>query len=393
MPRYITPTQYRLADDGVPNLATLPDMTLARYIERAEAAIDAYVGFPLLTNNGFAPGILSIVQQGFDFSNRKLRIPTPIVPVRNVTRIRIHISNSGPGLDANGNPQNSGLYADLIPGEVVINNWEGYVEIIALTLTYSMAAVVWELGLNPPIAEWDLEAGFWLPRYGATLYDTGDATTYRATRGFWAATYDQSIDTQANQVPPTPPVIYLGGVPQFSTTLTSALTAGTAVTTLTVTALSQALSGGTQLVVNDGTGGTAVVVTLAAPAAQGATTLSINAFTPAVSYAKGTALTSGYSVNYTEGTVTFTTKQAGNPVITADFTATIPDLVHEAVIDQVTYLLIQRGLNLAGMGGIDQARTADGRQVRRAKGDDAEEDQLCAKARLKLQGYRPLAIA
>lgn len=314
MPKYLSPLAYRFAYDGLVEPATsttlYPDALLASLIARSEAAIDAYVGMPLLTNNGFAPGVLGFVQQGFDmvggFGARKLRIPTPLVPVRNIKRIQIHISNASPS----GEP----LLAILEPGEVIINNWDGYCECIALTLTYSLSAVVWELGANPPLAEWDLECGFYLPYLGDTLYDTGNGLTFRALRGFWASTYTQAPSAQPLTLPPVPPVIYLNGVVQAS----------------------------------------------------------------------------GFSINYAEGSVTFTTSQSGQTV-TADYTATIPEVIREAAIDQVTYLLQQRALNQAGMGGLEQARSADF-FARRSRNDDTEEDQLCAKARLKLAGYKTIAI-
>lgn len=383
--KYITPSGYRRMCDEIPLLASLSDALLAAYIVRAESAVDAYVGFDLQSGNGFAPGSAVFVQQGFDFTTRKLRIPSPIVPVRTVDRIRIHISNSG------GSNGQNGLYADLLPSEVVINNWEGYCEIIALTLTYSLSAVVWELGLNPPIAEWDIETGFYVPSLNESLYDTGQGTTFAALHQFWAANYVQAIAEQPNTVPPVPPVISVNGVPQFACTLSQALVAGQAYTTLPVAALNAALSPNTQLIVNGGQGATGVTVTLPNGAANGATSLTITSWTPTIAYPAGTVLAAGYSVNYTEGTVTFAATQAGN-TITANLTAQIPDLVRDATIDQVTWLLQQRALSQMGMGGLEQVK--NGQQfARRAKSDDAEEDQLCARARLKLAGYLPVALA
>ena len=312
MSKYLTSQAYRYAYEGLvePSTTTVTDLMLASLISRAEAAIDAYVGASLLTNNGFAPGVLGMVQQGFDmtggFGARKLRFPTPLVPVRNIKRIQIHISNAS----SSGDP----LVAILEPGEVVINNWDGYCECIALTLTYSLSAVVWELGTNPPIAEWDLECGYYLPYLGDPLYDTGNGLLFRSLRGFWASTYTQASSNRPMTLPPVPPSIYVNGALQ----------------------------------------------------------------------------TSGYTINYSEGSVTFNTSQSGQTV-TADYTTTIPELVREATISQVTYLLQQRMLNQMGMGGLEQARSADF-FARRSRTDDTEEDQLCAKARMKLAAYKPIAI-
>lgn len=307
MSKYITSALYTAsATDGVAGVASLTPIQLAQTISRAESGVDAYIGFNLLAPNGFAPGTIGVVQHGFDFATRRLRFPSPPVPVRNLKQIRILISQTG----TSGVPQ----YANILPGEVAINNWQGYCEIVALTLTYSTAGVVWSLGLEPPIATWDVETGYYLPVYADTLYDSGNGLLFLSTRAFWAATYDLPQSLQPLTLPPVPANIYINGVLQ----------------------------------------------------------------------------TTGYTVNYTAGTVTFTASQTGN-TITADYTATIPALVAEATMEQVTYLLIQRNLNMIGVGGLEQVR--NGQQfARRARTDDAQEDQLCAKARAKLTAYKPIAM-
>lgn len=312
MPKYLTTGAYRRADgDGMPGLTTLTDLTLAHYIARAETAIDAYIGFDSLAG-GFEPHVIGLVQQGFDmiggFGARKLRIPSPLVPVRTVKRIQIHISNASPS----GEP----LLAILEPGEVIINNWDGYCECIALTLTYSLSAVIWELGANPPLAEWDVEVGHYLPYLSEPLWDSGDGLNFYAIPQFWATAYDQASSARPATLPPVPPVVYVNGV---------AKVAGT-----------------------------------------------------------------DYTLNAQEGGVTFVASQTGQTV-TADFTGQLWPLIQEATIDQVTYLLQQRALNQAGMGGLEQARSADF-FARRSRTDDTEEDQLCAKARMKLAAYKPIAI-
>jgi hypothetical protein len=305
-----------MADDGLiaPALTaatgTPSDMTLASMISRAEAAIDAYIGAPLLTNSGFAPGVLGLVQSGFDFSTRRFRFPLPLVPVRQIKRIQVHISNTGAG--------GTGLYADLLPSEVVLNEWEGYCELVALTLTYSMSAVVWELGLNPPILEVDLECGYYLPYLGDTLYDTGDHMNYRALRGFWATTYDQTLTAQPQTLPPIPAVIYNNGV----------------------------------------------------------------------------AITNGFTLNATEGMVTFPTADATR-VLTADYTAQLPDAVRDATIAQTSWLLAQRTLTQMGMLGVDDIKSGE-TMVRRHQmmsGGTKVQAPLCEEALAKLSAYKIPAIA
>lgn len=390
MSKYLTPQAYRRFDaDGLP-LTNVSDLVLARYIARSEAAIDAYVGFDTLAG-GFEPHVIGLVQQGFDmtggFGARKLRFPSPLVPVRNIQRIQIHISNASPS----GEP----LLAILSPGEVIINNWDGYCECIALTLTYSLSAVIWELGANPPLAEWDVAVGHYLPYWGETLWDNGDGLSFYAVPQFWAQTYEQAASAQPAKLPAVPPTIYVNGAPQPFAVLAQPLVAGQAYTSLPVTALATGFTNGTPLILNDGRGVAtsatgAVIVTLSAGVSAGAVALPVTSFTPAVAYPAGTVLASGYSVNYTEGGAIFATSQAGK-TITADFTGQLWPLVQEAAIDQVTYLLQQRALNQAGMGGLEQARSADF-FARRSRTDDTEEDQLCAKARMKLAAYKPVAI-
>ncbi|MGZ6281721.1 MAG: hypothetical protein ACXWQ5_00240 [Ktedonobacterales bacterium] len=84
--------------------------------------------------------------------------------------------------------------------------------------------------------------------------------------------------------------------------------------------------------------------------------------TPTV-YVNGVVQTTGFTIDYTEGVVTFTASQ-GSAKVTADYTYQIPDSVREATITQTTYLLNQRNLNRMGLGGIEVARSRD-QQIKR----------------------------
>lgn len=202
--KYLTPQQYRFADDGLVGPATtgITDATLARHIARAEAQIDAFMGFdPQL--GGFEPHVL-YTQRGFDARTRKLPSPIPPVPVRNVQRYLIHISNASP----TGAP----FVATINPGDAIMNNLEGYVEVVPLqAITYSLSPVLMQLGARPPLVLADLEMGYYIPRLGVRLY-SDDGVTYRAPFGFWATSYAQAVSNRPATLPPVPPVVYLDGV-------------------------------------------------------------------------------------------------------------------------------------------------------------------------------------
>ena len=180
-----------------------------------------------------------------------------------------------------------------------------------------MSAVVWELGLNPPILEVDMECGYYLPHLGDTLYDIGDHMNYRALRGFWATTYDQTITAQPQTLPPVPAVIYNNG----------------------------------------------------------------------------SVITSGFTLNTTEGMVTFPTADSTRN-ITADYTAQIPDVVRDATIAQTSWMLAQRTLSQMGLLGVDDMKTGQ-TMVRRHQmmsGGTKVQAPLCEEALAKLSAYKSIAI-
>jgi hypothetical protein len=200
--KYLTPQQYRLADDGL--FTDVKDLTLARFIARAETDIDAFMEFDL-TRGGFEPH--QVWMQGqFDEETLKMEVPSYPVPVRQVTRYRIQVSN----LSTTG----AGFFADINPGDVVINQTRGYVEIVPLqAVTYSLSPILLQLGLRPPITQLDCEVGFYLPVFGEQLLSLDSTnTTFVALRGFWQTSYDQALATQPYVLPPIPPVIYVDGV-------------------------------------------------------------------------------------------------------------------------------------------------------------------------------------
>lgn len=280
MGKYLTPGQYLRSGDGMSSAdpSLMPAETLASYILRAESDIDSYMGFDYLLG-GFEPHV-SWYQEAWDHSTLKTRIPNVPVPVRNVTRYRIQVSNVSQA--------GAGFFANINVGDVTFNVFQGYVEIVPLqAVTYAMTPVLVALGMNPPVVQVDYQVGFYFPFLGDTLFDSGDHLTYRAVRGFWASAYQTALSIQPNTLPPVPPAVYANGTP-----------------------------------------------------------------------------VGGYTVNYTEGSITFTVARSVSDVITADYTSQIPDSVKAAAVAQTSFLIGQADLNLQGMSGIVMARN-EHQEIRR----------------------------
>ncbi|GAC1589084.1 MAG: hypothetical protein NVS4B1_33420 [Ktedonobacteraceae bacterium] len=202
MGKYLTVSQYKRVGEGV-SLADVTDLNLAYFIARAEAAIDADMGFDS-KRGGFEAHQL-MMQQAYTPRTRKTFITDSTVPIRQVTRYRIQVSN----LALAG----AGFFANISPGECVINNDGHYVEIVPLqAIMYSLTPILVELGLDPPIVEIDCEVGFYLQNIGERVLNSGDNQTYYALNGFWATTYTQALAAQPNLIPPIPPIVYTNGV-------------------------------------------------------------------------------------------------------------------------------------------------------------------------------------
>lgn len=314
MGKYLTPTQYWLSEDSVPNAQNISEPVLARYIARAETLVDSYVGFDARFG-GFEQHE-AWYQSAFDEKTLRTRMPNFPVPVINVNRYRIQVSNMS---------NSQGFFADINNSDVAINVFGGYIEIVPLqAVTYSLTPFMLGLGLQPPLTQVDYTAGFYFPILGETLDNTfiGDLKTYRALRGFWATTYTLASFIQPATLPPVPPVVYVNGVVQLSNT---------------------------------------------------------------------------YTVNFVEGTITFATARVATDVVTCDYTYTIPDPVSWSVAAQVTFMLVQRNLNLMGLGGIEVARSRD-QQIKRhirtsADSTAKDEPTICPEAMQYLEPYTYTPLA
>ena len=273
MPKYLTVGQFKRAGTGN-DLSGVSVPTLTMTIAQAEAGIDAHMGFDPKVG-GFEPHS-TWIQERWNSKTLRTRLPSHPIPVRNIQRYRIQVSNlSGTG---------AGFFATIASSDCVINEFDSYVEIVPLqAVTYSLSPVILQLGLNPPIVQLDCEVGYYLPVLGEQLIDSGNHTFYYGIRGMWASSYDQALHVQPNTLPPVPPVVYVNGVAAASNT---------------------------------------------------------------------------YSINYSEGSVTFNSPQNGAEV-TADYTAQIPDYVYFAAIAQTSYLLAERALTAQGMKNVGMVRSGD----------------------------------
>lgn len=310
MAKYLTVRQYQALDDGI-TTSTLSALALATYITRAEAAVDAHMGFePRL--GGFETHSVWF-EHKWDAESLRSPFPNRPVPVQAVVRYRIQTSN----LSTSG----AGYFATITATDATINEFDEYIEIVPLqSVTYSLTPLLLALGLKDPIVQEDVTVGYYLPQLGDTLYNNGDNKTYYATRGFWASAYNQAEHVQPNTLPPIPPVVYRNG---------------------------------------------AVVPS------------------------------SDYMVLWAEGGVAFTAANSASDVITADYTATIPDEVMAATTEQVTHLLSKRALNKAGMTDLQLIQNADQRlqrPIERGK-VSAAIDALCSEAVKYLSRLIPIGIA
>jgi hypothetical protein len=306
MPRYLTPQQYLRSSDGMETAKGMTQETVASFIQRAESDIDyTIMQFdPLL--GGFDPHECWY-QQAWSPTTLKTRIPNRPVPIRNVTRYRIQVSNVSQA--------GAGFFANINIGDVIFQVFDQYIEIVPLqSITYAMTPVIIALGLNPPIVQVDYQVGFYIASYGDTLYDSGNGLTFRSLRGFWATTYTMANFAQPNKMPPIPPVVYVNGIVVSSAT---------------------------------------------------------------------------YTLNATEGAITFLTSQAGNTV-TADYTYQVPDLVKMATIAQTSWIIGQADLNALGMSGVEYAKNND-QLVRRMRQSQKESVSIVAKD--ALDSYMQIAIA
>jgi len=113
------------------------------------------------------------------------------------------------------------------------------------------------------------------------------------------------------------------------------------------------------------------------------------AVTPTVKK-NGVTVESGYTVDFTEGIVTFASANQPSDQITASYTHHVPDTVRDAAIEIVSARLGERGLQQAGLTGLQEARAGRYYQAQRATGSSAY--VLPDEIKRKLTPFRHMAM-
>jgi hypothetical protein len=120
---------------------------------------------------------------------------------------------------------------------------------------------------------------------------------------------------------------------------------------------------------------------------------------PPVVYVNGVIQNSGYTINYKEGSVTFSVARDPSDIVTADYTKTIPSAIRAATIIQTSHMLGQRALNQLGLSGLEAARSGD-QDVRRpriyASSSNSAQDispALCDQAKSALNKLMAIPVA
>src|SRR6266568_4939890 len=140
MSKYCTVSRFRMYDTGM-SLTGLSDTALALMIYDAESSIEGHMGLDTKTG-GFEPGIRT-GQSWYDDGSRRTSPPNIYLPVQQVQGYKIQVSN----LSTSG----AGYFAAVNSGDVALNNFQRYLEIVPLqAVTYSAFAGVMDFGLNPP---------------------------------------------------------------------------------------------------------------------------------------------------------------------------------------------------------------------------------------------------
>ena len=201
MSKYLSPLRASYYDTGM-SLSGIAPLALALLIDDVEASVDGHMGFDAKTG-GFETGIRT-GQSWFDGNTRKTEPPNIYLPVINVIDYGIQVSN----LSTSG----AGYFANINPGDVALNNFQRYLEIVPLqAVTYSSFAGVLDFGLDPAIVKINVNQGFYFVSSNEKLFDSGDGKTFIAKHGFWHTSYDQALSLRPSTLPPIPALVIPSG--------------------------------------------------------------------------------------------------------------------------------------------------------------------------------------
>jgi hypothetical protein len=114
---------------------------------------------------------------------------------------------------------------------------------------------------------------------------------------------------------------------------------------------------------------------------------------PPVVYKNGVVQSgSTYSINATDGIVTFNSANAPTDSISMDYTATIPDAVKQATVARTNWLLGQRNINRMGATGLDYVQGDREQRIKRPLINQYYDGTIDPETANKLCAYRPIAV-
>lgn len=175
---YLTPQRFREMGFGI-DISELDDVELASLCAQASAVVDSYCNVPRIPQkHDFLGGTITGEKHTwrmpfgpFDVGQRRVYLFHK--PITSVTQFRIYVTNT--------------QYVEIAPTELMINETEGYFEVVSLVITSSglfNALIIPNVGLATPIASTSYTYG-----WDFTVTDEeltcSDGQTWRAQNQFW----------------------------------------------------------------------------------------------------------------------------------------------------------------------------------------------------------------
>jgi hypothetical protein len=175
---YLTPERFRTMGLGV-DFDDLEEVELRSILRAASAKVDSYCNVPMLPQrHSFKGGTIVGEEHAWDpgdgrFRGAQRRIFLRHTPIREISRLRVHITNI--------------QYVEFAPSEIFVSPQIGVAEIVSLAMTASGlfgAFIVPNIGLGKPMARCNYTYGYSFTSIDEELEPT-DAGTFRAQNQFW----------------------------------------------------------------------------------------------------------------------------------------------------------------------------------------------------------------
>ncbi len=191
----MSPDRYRAAGYGV-DVTAIEDTELRAILARATALAESYCAVPHLPQkHSFAGGTITAEQHSWRLANEVTygdrRVYLWHRPVKAVTSFAIRLT-----------PQYS---VSVGPGDIFINNSEGYIELVSLAaVSFGIypVGVVPNLGLLIPVVETSYTYGYEFASVDEPL-DITDGRTFRAQYAYWLSDPAPVIEKNGTTVPDT----------------------------------------------------------------------------------------------------------------------------------------------------------------------------------------------